>query len=205
VEVKKTHSNRLPTCLPTFVGPTNFLFLNLFLLGPTNLGTYLLVLAHLRRQWSLSGRERFGVLSPSRRDSGVFVEMKRLFSFTSNDEKGGEVVEVFLAEKQASDAGFGGVRRGHRVCCLTRAALCQCVSTRRAGGRATNAWRQRLVKVASAGFEGGVARSVGQTLSASGEGALDASAAAPRGFEPFWTAFDGRTPRLLVGNRPLEI
>jgi hypothetical protein len=26
---------------------------------------------------------------------------------------------VFLTEKQASDVGFGGVRRGHRVCCLT--------------------------------------------------------------------------------------
>jgi hypothetical protein len=50
---------------------------------------------------------------------------------------------------------------------------------------ATDAWRQRLVKVASAGFEGGVARSVGQTLSASGEGVLDVSVAAPRGFGPF--------------------
>jgi hypothetical protein len=73
------------------------------------------------------------------RDSGVFVEMKRLFFITPKDEKGGEVAKVFLAEKQASDAGFRGVRCGHRICYLTRAALCQCVSTRRAGGRATDA------------------------------------------------------------------
>jgi hypothetical protein len=45
--------------------------------------------------------------------------MKRLFSITPKDEKRGEVAEVFLTEKQASDVGFGGVRRGHRVCCLT--------------------------------------------------------------------------------------
>jgi hypothetical protein len=51
------------------------------------------------------------------------VEMKRLFSIAPKDEKGGEVAEVFLVEKQASDVEFGGVRRGHRVCCLTLAAL----------------------------------------------------------------------------------
>jgi hypothetical protein len=128
------------------------------------------------------------------------MEIKRLFSITPKDKKGGKITEVFLTEKQASDSGFRGVRHGHRICCLTRAAFCQCVSTRRAGGRATDAWRQRLVKVASAGFKGGVARSVGQTLSTSSEGALDASVAAPRGFEPFWTAFDGRAPRLVDCN-----
>jgi hypothetical protein len=56
------------------------------------------------------------------------------------------------------------------------------------------------VKVASAGFDGGIARSVGQTLSASDEGALDASVAAPHGFELFWTASDGRAPRLVDCN-----
>jgi hypothetical protein len=55
----------------------------------------------------------------ARQDSGVFVEMKRLFSIAPKDEKGGKVMEVFLAEKQASNMGFGGVRRGHRVCSLT--------------------------------------------------------------------------------------
>jgi hypothetical protein len=67
------------------------------------------------------------------------MEMKRLFSIAPKDEKQGEVAEVFLAEKQASDVGFGGVRRGHRVCCLTRATLCWYVSTRRAGGQVTDA------------------------------------------------------------------
>jgi hypothetical protein len=71
--------------------------------------------------------------------------MKLLFSIAPKDEKGGGVAEVFLTEKQASDAGFGGVRRGHRICCLTLAALCWCVSTRRAGSRETDARRQRLV------------------------------------------------------------
>jgi hypothetical protein len=44
----------------------------------------LLVLAHLRRRWSLSSREGFGFLSPSRQACkagfGAFVEVKRLFS-----------------------------------------------------------------------------------------------------------------------------
>jgi hypothetical protein len=39
------------------------------------------------------------------------MEMKHLFSITPKDEKGGEVAEVFLAEKQALDAGLLGVRR----------------------------------------------------------------------------------------------
>jgi hypothetical protein len=33
-----------------------------------------------------------------RQDSGVFVEMKHLFSIASKDEKGGEVMGVFSAE-----------------------------------------------------------------------------------------------------------
>jgi hypothetical protein len=56
------------------------------------------------------------------------------------------------------------------------------------------------VKVASAGFEGGIAQSVGQTLSVSDEGALDASVTALHGFELFWTAFDGRAPCLVDCN-----
>jgi hypothetical protein len=62
----------------------------------------LVVLAHLRRRWNLSGREGFGVLSPSRRacergiqarDSGVFEEMKCLFSITPEVRKGGKSPE----------------------------------------------------------------------------------------------------------------
>jgi hypothetical protein len=44
-------------------------------------------------------------------DSGVFVEMKCLFSIAPTDEKGGEVMEVFLAEKQATNAGHRSVGR----------------------------------------------------------------------------------------------
>jgi hypothetical protein len=74
------------------------------------------------------------------------MEMKHLFSTAPKDEKGGEFAEVFLAEKQASDAGFGGVRRGHHVCFLILATLCWCVSTRRAGGWVTDTWCLRLVR-----------------------------------------------------------
>jgi hypothetical protein len=46
----------------------------------------LVMLARLRRRWSLSGREGLGSFLPPaelvRRDSGVFEELKRLFSTT---------------------------------------------------------------------------------------------------------------------------
>jgi hypothetical protein len=47
------------------------------------------MLAHLRRQWSLSGREGFGVLSPSCRacEFNAFQEMKCLFSTTPDMKK----------------------------------------------------------------------------------------------------------------------
>jgi hypothetical protein len=49
-------------------------------------GDHLLVLAHLRRRWSLSGREGLGSSLPpaelARRDSALFGEVKRLFSTT---------------------------------------------------------------------------------------------------------------------------
>jgi hypothetical protein len=48
----------------------------------------------------LSGREGFG----------VFVEMKRLFSFTPKVGRSGEVAGEFSAENQATDAVFAGVR-----------------------------------------------------------------------------------------------
>jgi hypothetical protein len=68
------------------------------------------------------------------------MEMKCLFSIAPKDEQGGEVAKVFLTEKHALDAGFRGIRRDHRVYCLTVAALCWCVSTRCAGGAMTDAW-----------------------------------------------------------------
>jgi hypothetical protein len=42
------------------------------------------VLAHLRRRWSLSGRDGFGVLSTklARQDSEPFMEVKCTFSTT---------------------------------------------------------------------------------------------------------------------------
>jgi hypothetical protein len=74
----------------------------------------MVVLAHLQRRWSLSGREGFGILSPSHRACEVgfdtFMGMKRLFSFAPKARKGGEVVGVFLIEKHSLDttldAGF---------------------------------------------------------------------------------------------------
>jgi hypothetical protein len=53
------------------------------------------VLARLRRRWSLSGREGLGSSLPpaelARQDSGVFEELKRLFSITSEVGKETEV------------------------------------------------------------------------------------------------------------------
>jgi hypothetical protein len=52
---------------------------------------HLVVLARLRRQWSLSGREGLGSSLPpgefARRNSGVFEELKRLFSTTPKVRK----------------------------------------------------------------------------------------------------------------------
>jgi hypothetical protein len=64
----------------------------------------------------LSGREGFGVLSlppaeQARRDSGVFVELKRLFSIAQGARTGGEVMGVLLAEKYSSNAGYDSVGR----------------------------------------------------------------------------------------------
>jgi hypothetical protein len=65
------------------------------------------VLAHLQRQWSLSGREGFGFLSPTRSACEVgfdaFMEVKCLFSFAPEARKGGKVMGVFLIKKHSSD------------------------------------------------------------------------------------------------------
>jgi hypothetical protein len=61
---------------------------------------HLVMLAHLRRRWSLSGKEGFGFLSPSRRacEAGfsAFREMKRLFSTApgAKKQRRSEVTEV---------------------------------------------------------------------------------------------------------------
>jgi hypothetical protein len=62
----------------------------------------------------LSGREGFGVLSPSHRalrarDSGVFGKMKCLFSIAPDARTGGKVTEVVVAVLQATDAGPASV------------------------------------------------------------------------------------------------
>jgi hypothetical protein len=58
----------------------------------------LVVLARLRRRWSLSGREGLWSSLPpaelARRDSGIFEELKRLFSTIPEVGKGTEVTEV---------------------------------------------------------------------------------------------------------------
>jgi hypothetical protein len=51
----------------------------------------------------LSGREEFGV------DSGIFKEIKRLFSIAPKDGKGGEVAGVFLTKNHSLDAGLRSV------------------------------------------------------------------------------------------------
>jgi hypothetical protein len=62
---------------------------------------HLVVLAHLRWRWCLSGREGLGSsLCPAelaRRDSGVFEELKRLFSFMTISSFGGDVMWCFLS------------------------------------------------------------------------------------------------------------
>jgi hypothetical protein len=63
------------------------------------------VLAHLRRRWSLCGREGFGFLSSSRRacEAGfsVFVKVKRLFFTTP-------VVEFFSKSSWTETEANGG-------------------------------------------------------------------------------------------------
>jgi hypothetical protein len=75
-----------------------------------------LVLARLRRRWSLSGREGLGSSLPpvelARRDSGVFEELKRLFSTTP--EVGKE-----------TEANIG--HRGDRTLNQTRPVIVQCL------------------------------------------------------------------------------
>jgi hypothetical protein len=62
---------------------------------------HLVVLAHLRWRWSLSGREGLGSSLPpvelARRDSGIFEELKRLFSFTPMSSFGGVVTWCFTS------------------------------------------------------------------------------------------------------------
>jgi hypothetical protein len=61
----------------------------------------------------LSGREGFGFLSPSRRrDSGIFEEMKRLFSIALKVGRSGEVTEQVYAEKHMTYAHDARDRRG---------------------------------------------------------------------------------------------
>jgi hypothetical protein len=85
----------------------------------------LVMLAHLRRRWSLSGREGFGFLSPSRRACemgfSAFREMKRLFS-TMPDVKKRRQTEVTKVTRRWTGRGLcltGRVRSVLSVCaCL---------------------------------------------------------------------------------------
>jgi hypothetical protein len=85
------------------------------------------VLAHLRWHWNLSGREGLGSSLPPaelvRRDSGVFEELKRLFSTTPE-----------VGEETETDGGHIGDRTLDRTClCLTGCvrsvfSVCACFS-----------------------------------------------------------------------------
>jgi hypothetical protein len=60
----------------------------------------------------------------ARRDSGIFVEMKCLFSLAPDARTGGEVTVVIVVVFRASDAGCGGVRRRCHVWCLALGDAC---------------------------------------------------------------------------------
>jgi hypothetical protein len=84
---------------------------------------HLVVLARLRRRWSLSGREGLGSSLPpaeiARRDSGVFEELKRLFSTTSE-----------VGKEMEANGGHRGDRTLNRTWSLndrTRPVSVQCL------------------------------------------------------------------------------
>jgi hypothetical protein len=58
-----------------------------------------------------------------RRDSGVFEEIKHLFSIAPKDGKGGKVTGVFLTKKHLSNAGLGSVGR-RRQCLMAYPSSC---------------------------------------------------------------------------------
>jgi hypothetical protein len=66
----------------------------------------------------LSGREGFGVLSPSHRACERVGKIKCLFSIVPDARTGGEVTEVVVAVLQETDTGRGGDRRWPCVCRL---------------------------------------------------------------------------------------
>jgi hypothetical protein len=73
---------------------------------------HMMVLAHLRRRWSLSDREGLGPSLPPaelvRRDSGIFEELKRLFSTTPEVRK-----------KTEANEGHQGDRTLNRTCSVS--------------------------------------------------------------------------------------
>jgi hypothetical protein len=80
----------------------------------------LLVLACLRRQWSLSSREGLGSSLPptelARQDSGVFEELKRLFSTTPEVGKEMKVTKVTGRWTGRGLCMTGRVRSAFSVC-----------------------------------------------------------------------------------------
>jgi hypothetical protein len=67
-------------------------------------------------------------VTQARWDSGIFVEIKCLFSIAPKNGTKGEVIEVIIAVFRAIDAGFTGVRHRCRVWCFAlggaRCSLC---------------------------------------------------------------------------------
>jgi hypothetical protein len=89
----------------------------------------------------------------TRRDSCVFVEMKRLFSLALDARTRGKVTIVIVVVFRASYAGCGGVRRQCHVWCLALGDACWRACFRRAGEVATDAGRHRPLRVSSAVHE----------------------------------------------------
>jgi hypothetical protein len=155
----------------------------------------LLVLALLRRQWSLSGREGLGVLSPSRRACEAGFDAFRgnlIFHYAEGwnqrrshggDRRCFPSVRRWVAWRKMLPTAASDADVSIRPTC--RAAVLRGCVVRHAGGVATDAGRQRLLPLTSAECGGGIASSARLMLGASGEGASGASDAAPRGFRPY--------------------
>jgi hypothetical protein len=77
---------------------------------------HLVVLAHLRRRWSLSGREGFGFFSPSRRACkagfSAFSGNKIPIFHCARGEKRWRKSGMFISEKLQPDAGLDAVQGG---------------------------------------------------------------------------------------------
>jgi hypothetical protein len=143
---------------------------------------HMVVLAYLRRQWSLRGREGFGVFSPSRWACEAGFRRFRgdemlNFLYTEGRKKW----RGRGSEKHSTDAGHGGDRCYPDVCRLTLGAAWIEGGDKRYCGRATDAG----VSVCRAWRQQGCEPRQRQTLSRVCRSSTRS--------HPSWTASDGAT------------